>query len=98
MSISKNAAMRLRKVYSVNDLARESFGDPFCDYNETVLRQGLASSLQKTRKENPESVMITCPQQFVVYEIGEWDDFCGTIHLLPNMRRLFSYEEVLNGN
>lgn len=82
------------KIYAVKDVKAETFNNPFFQKNDiTALR---ALSLEVNRAD-PGNVVYTHPQDFDLYELGDYDPDTGEITsispvLVANGRTLVNKE------
>lgn len=65
----------MTKIFAVYDNKAEAFMQPF--FAETV---GLALRAFQQNTENPDSVLYKYPNDFVLYEIGTFDDITGSLN------------------
>lgn len=64
----------MTKIFAIYDNKAEAFMQPF--YATTV---GLALRIFADNVANPESIMHKNPNDFVIYEIGSFDDSTGEV-------------------
>lgn len=64
----------MTKIFAIYDNKAEAFMQPF--YATTV---GLALRIFADNVSNPESILHKNPNDFVIYEIGEFDDQTGEV-------------------
>lgn len=65
----------MTKIFAIYDNKAEAFMQPF--YANTV---GLALRIFADNVANPESIMNKNPYDFVIYEIGAFDDKTAEVH------------------
>lgn len=78
------------KVYSIHDQAAEAFVQPFFMHND-----GLAiRAFQDNANAKDENNISKHPEQFALYQIGEFDDKQGTIEPLQEPKLLATALEL----
>lgn len=65
-------------VYSVHDVKAEAYLRPFF-----VPSHGLAIRSFENEVRNPDSPMHTNPEDYTLFQLGEFDDDTGSIKELP---------------
>lgn len=73
----------MMKFFSVFDSAAGLFGRPFVDQSVGVAVRGFADECR--RKESP---LAAHPQDYILYELGEFDQDTGVITVLPEPKNV----------
>lgn len=73
----------MTKIFAIYDNKAEAFMQPF--FASTV---GLALRIFADNVANPDSIMNKNPNDFVIYEIGQWDEQTGEVHNLTENKNL----------
>lgn len=66
-------------IYSVFDCKANAYAQPFYAPNRPVALRNFAAA-----QEDPNSVLSKFPGDFVLYELGTFDDTGGTIEISTN--------------
>lgn len=63
------------KIYSIYDKAAKAFTQPFFMHNKGLAIRAFSDNVNSTQENN----ISKHPEQFLLYEMGEWDDTTGRI-------------------
>lgn len=79
------------KVFAVRDVKADAFGNLMC-----VPTVGLATRAFSDACANPQSPMAAYPEDYTMYELGEYDPNTGNVkgHILPKL--VMSASEALS--
>lgn len=78
------------KIFAVHDVKAEAFGNPMFMNNEQIAIRGLAGAVA-----DPASVLSQSPEDFNLYELGEYDDNSGLITPLDRPKLVCSALSVV---
>jgi hypothetical protein len=79
------------KLLAVRDSALNAFGRPF-----VAPATGAAVRSFNDEVNNPQSDLFKHPDDYELYELGEFDDSDGTFHLLPQPKSILRGKDVKN--
>lgn len=74
----------MKKIFAVKDLATDCYGNPFA---MNTSGEATRSFSNEVNSNNPNSGIATNPEDYILYELGEYDDDKGkiTIHETPEL-------------
>lgn len=81
----------ISKVFAIRDIKAEAFDKPF--FLSTV---GQAVRAFSDEVERSDSMLHKHPDDYTLFELGEYDDSFGTFVCLPAARQLISGSDVLS--
>jgi hypothetical protein len=81
----------IKKIYSIYDSAAGIFHNPVFEVSEGTLLRGVMDAL-----DNKQSELYKYRKDLSVFEIGEFDDNSGIIHLLKAPERKYYLEDLAN--
>lgn len=64
-------------VFSVRDSASEAFAPPFC---QAAVGQAVRSFSDAVNTEDKGNALSTHPEDFILYQLGTFDDSTGLFH------------------
>lgn len=64
------------KVFSVKDVKADAFMQPFFTHNRNTAERDFREAVSTPDQKNP---MSRHPEDFELYELGNWDDQVGVI-------------------
>lgn len=62
-----------QKMYAIQDIKSDTFNAPFCSQNEATALRTVRQAMQG------ESLLSQYPEDYRLFELGEYDDTRGTI-------------------
>lgn len=63
------------KIYSIYDKAAKAFTQPFFMHNKGLAIRAFSDNVNSEQENN----ISKHPEQFLLYEMGQWDDVTGVI-------------------
>ncbi|AXH75136.1 MAG: nonstructural protein [Microviridae sp.] len=82
----------MQKIYSFYDEGAKFFGPPIASQNLSMIQR----SLRAAAAENAQVPFLQYPAEFVVYEIGAFDEETGAIEATTPPARLQTVADILN--
>lgn len=79
------------KVFSIRDTKSEAFQRPFFDVSTG---SAIRAFTQLVNSGDTEQLVALCPEDFALFEIGEFDDSTGALIPLQQPHRLANAFEV----
>lgn len=77
------------KMYAIKDIKSESFGGIFTDVSDGPAVRQLFSSID----QNPKSQLAMFPDDYVLYNIGDFDTDTG--HINSNVSKLYDISRII---
>lgn len=84
----------MKQIYSLYDQVAEYFHPPFVADNYPTLTRSLAAIAQDPQTDLP---FFRHPDDFVVYQLGDFNDITGKIATLEIPLRLQSIAQAIRG-
>lgn len=85
----------LQKMFSIFDVKAKAFGVPFFAFNAALAQRSVAAAVRAG-----ESTLAKFPEDFVLYEVGVFDDATGAVEsVTPSaVCNLVSLREVVHAS
>lgn len=79
----------ITKIYSIFDDKAKIYNKPFHQLNAAVMHRTCMDLLQDEQTE-----IFKHPEDFIVYELGDYDDVKGEYELIKGKRIMFRFSEL----
>jgi hypothetical protein len=80
------------KMYTFLDSAAQAFTTPFFMHNDGLAIRAFQDNVNSSEENN----MSLHPEQFTLFQVGEWDDKSASVETLEAPRKLALGVELIN--